>query len=63
MLFKRTSEPFTDTVTIHVPNGAPGCTDPMRVTTADIRAIEDAPGLMSRRDRGIVAAYYRAGGE
>lgn len=63
MLFQRTPVTATDTVTIHVPNGAPGCTDPMQVTTADIRAIEDAPGLMSRQDRGIVTAYYRAGGK
>jgi hypothetical protein len=62
MLFKRTPDKATDTITIHVPNGAPGCTDPMQVTTTQIRAMEDKPNW-TRAERGIVAAYYRAGGK
>jgi hypothetical protein len=63
MLFKRTSDTSTDTIMVQVANGRPCGYDTKQVTTADIRAIEDAPGLMSKSDRALVFAYYRAGGK
>jgi hypothetical protein len=51
------------TVTIHVPNGAPGVTDPVRVTGAEIEALRNEPYISRRRDRqvsAIVDAYDRA---
>lgn len=62
MLSKRTPGTATDTITIQVPNGYPCGYDTRQVTTAEVRAIEDAPSW-TRAERRMVAAYYRAGGE
>jgi hypothetical protein len=55
--------PVRGRVTIHVPNGAPGATDPVQVTAPEIAALRDEPYVSRQRDRqveGIVQAYAKA---
>jgi hypothetical protein len=48
-----------DTITVHVPNGAPGCTDPVRVSRREMNALIES-GDFPNSMYPTVRAYLRA---
>jgi hypothetical protein len=54
--------PKSDTVTVHVPNGAPGCTDPVRVSRREMNALIEL-GDFPNSAWPTVRAYLRVAGE
>jgi hypothetical protein len=51
--------PKSDTITVHVPNGAPGCTDPVQVSRREMNALVESGDFPSSM-WPTVNAYFRA---